>query len=154
MYCVSRGDNCLPTRSRSWLPTPTTPSKPRPGGWKYDRRLWPDPDDEFGQHFLLTKKARNVDQMALLELSEEDAYGLFCSFRWSSNGGKPFCPKCSDLDPYSIRRRRFRCSEGECMREFSVTSGTVFHSRKLAFKKLLVAIWDDITAVKASPHCI
>lgn len=34
------------------------------------------------------------------------------------------------------------------MREFSVTSGTVFHSRKLTFKKLLVAIWEDITAVK------
>lgn len=34
------------------------------------------------------------------------------------------------------------------MREFSVTSGTVFHSRKLTFKKLLVAIWEEITAVK------
>lgn len=34
------------------------------------------------------------------------------------------------------------------MREFSVTSGTVFHSRKLAFKKLLIAIWEEITAVK------
>jgi hypothetical protein len=34
------------------------------------------------------------------------------------------------------------------MREFSVTSGTVFHSRKLSFKKLLLAIWEDVTAVK------
>lgn len=34
------------------------------------------------------------------------------------------------------------------MREFSVTSGTVFHSRKLPFRKLILAIWEDITAVK------
>ncbi|AYM19970.1 hypothetical protein [Agrobacterium tumefaciens] len=34
------------------------------------------------------------------------------------------------------------------MRKFSVTSGTVFHSRKLTFKKLLVVIREDITAVK------
>ncbi|TCS05287.1 IS1595 family transposase [Rhizobium sp. BK418] len=34
------------------------------------------------------------------------------------------------------------------MREFSVTSGTVFHSRKLSFKKLLMAIWEEVTAVK------
>lgn len=34
------------------------------------------------------------------------------------------------------------------MREFSVTSGTVFHSRKLPFKKLIMAIWEDVTAVK------
>lgn len=34
------------------------------------------------------------------------------------------------------------------MKEFSVTSGTVFHSRKLSFKKLLMAIWEEVTAVK------
>lgn len=34
------------------------------------------------------------------------------------------------------------------MREFSVTSGTVFHSRKLSFRKLMMAIWEDVTAVK------
>ncbi|MGO6748263.1 hypothetical protein ACCS93_38800 [Rhizobium ruizarguesonis] len=34
------------------------------------------------------------------------------------------------------------------MQEFSVTSGTVFHSRKLPFKKLLMAIWEEVTAVK------
>jgi hypothetical protein len=35
------------------------------------------------------------------------------------------------------------------MREFSVTSGTVFRSRKLSLKKLLMAIWEDVTAVKS-----
>ena len=34
------------------------------------------------------------------------------------------------------------------MTEFSVTSGTVFHSRKLSFKKLLITIWEEVGAVK------
>jgi hypothetical protein len=34
------------------------------------------------------------------------------------------------------------------MKEFSVTSGTVFQSRKLSFKKLLMAIREEVTAVK------
>ncbi|OWK23968.1 hypothetical protein AJ87_26635 [Rhizobium yanglingense] len=80
--------------------------------------------------------------------TDDDAYRLFCTFRWSTNGGQPFCPKCGNTEPYSIRRRRFRCFDGDCMREFSVTSGTVFHSRKLSFRKLIVAIWEGVTAVK------
>jgi hypothetical protein len=52
------------------------------------------------------------------------------------------------LEPYSIRRRRFRCSEAECRAEFSVTSGTVFANRKLSFKKIVMAIWELITAAK------
>ncbi|MEV4609441.1 transposase [Neorhizobium sp. LMR1-1-1.1] len=86
--------------------------------------------------------------MAIWGITEDESYDLFCEFRWSANRGQPFCPACGDLDPYCIRRRRFRCSQGDCMKEFSVTSGTVFHSRKLPFKKLVMAIWEDVTAVK------
>ncbi|GAA3100533.1 hypothetical protein GCM10010520_52330 [Rhizobium viscosum] len=49
---------------------------------------------------------------------------------------------------YNVRRRRFRCSEPECRAEFSVTSGTVFANRKLSFKKIIMAIWEEITAAK------
>lgn len=69
-------------------------------------------------------------------------------FRWADNGGEPNCPRCGCLDPYSIRRRRFRCSAQECRAEFSVTSGTVFANRKLSFKKIIMAIWELITAAK------
>ncbi|TBZ33414.1 IS1595 family transposase [Rhizobium leguminosarum bv. viciae] len=81
-------------------------------------------------------------------LSEDEASGLFCSFRWSGDDRKPFCPRCEEKEPYAIRRRRFRCSDAGCIREFSVTSGTVFHSRKLSFKKLLIAIREEVGAVK------
>lgn len=50
--------------------------------------------------------------------------------------------------PYTVRRRRFRCSEPECRAEFSVTSGTVFANRKLSFKKIIMAIWGEISAAK------
>jgi hypothetical protein len=81
-------------------------------------------------------------------MSEENAYATFCAFRWSANKGQAFCPNCGNLEPYAIRRRRFRCSDSACMKEFSVTSGTVFHSRKLSFKKIIMAIWEELTNVK------
>ncbi len=118
------------------------------GGWKYDRCSWPDPSKEYGQHFLLTKLARDIRPNVLWDMSEEAAYATFCAFRWSANDGNAFCPKCGDLEPYAVRRRRFRCSDAACMREFSVTSGTVFHSRKLSFKKLIMALWEEVKAVK------
>ncbi|MGY5795240.1 transposase len=112
------------------------------GGWKYDRCNWPDPSQEIGRHFLLTKFARDIRPDVLWEMSEKAAYATFCAFRWSANKGKAFCPKCGNLEPYAIRRRRFHCSDQACMREFSVTSGTVFHPRKLSFKKIMMAIWE------------
>jgi transposase-like protein len=118
------------------------------GGGKYDRCNWPDPSNETGQHFLLTKASRDLKPDVLWEMSDEEAYATFCAFRWSANRGNAFCPKCGDKEPYAIRRRRFRCSDPACMREFSVTSGTVFHSRKPSFKKIIMAIWEELAAVK------
>lgn len=73
---------------------------------------------------------------------------MFVDFRWADNAGEPYCPRCGCLEPYSVRRRRFRCSEPECRAEFSVTSGTVFANRKLSFKKIIMPVWEDITAAK------
>jgi hypothetical protein len=97
---------------------------------------------------LLRPDGRNLDPEQVWSLSEDDAYGLFVDFRWAKNAGTPYCPRCGSLEPYSVRRRRFRCSEAECRAEFSVTSGTVFANRKLSFKKIIMAIWEEITAAK------
>ncbi|RDJ03255.1 IS1595 family transposase [Rhizobium grahamii] len=91
---------------------------------------------------------RDLDPEKVWSLTEGDAYGLFVDFRWADNGGKPYCSRCGCLEPYSVRRRRFRCSEPECRAEFSVTSGTVFANRKLSFKKIIMAIWEEITSAK------
>ena len=96
--------------------------------------------DGIGQHPLLRPDGRDLNPEKVWSLSEDDAYGLFIDFRWAYNGGNPYCPRCGCLEPYSVRRRRFRCSEPECRAEFSVTSGTVFANRKLSFKKIIMAI--------------
>ncbi|WP_442129938.1 IS1595 family transposase [Rhizobium leguminosarum] len=47
-----------------------------------------------------------------------------------------------------MSRNRFKCTEKTCKTVFSVTSGTVFHARKLSFKKMLIAIWFSANSVK------
>ncbi|MCW1413032.1 transposase [Rhizobium sp. 1AS11] len=47
-----------------------------------------------------------------------------------------------------MSRNRFKCTEKTCKAVFSVTSGTVFHARKLSFKKMLIAIWFSANSVK------
>ena len=59
----------------------------------------------------------------------------------------PVCPACGCIEAYSLSsRRRFKCAA--CYRQFSVTSGTVFASRKLSFVDLLGAICLFVNASK------
>ncbi len=59
--------------------------------------------------------------------------------RWPDTSGKPICPACGRTDVYNLAtRRRYKCAA--CHRQFSVTSNTIFASRKLSFVDLLAAI--------------
>jgi transposase-like protein len=98
-------------------------------------------------HFLLTAKARTLSLAAVLRMSEEEAHAAFCEIRWSANEGKPFCPHCGGVEIYTYTARRiFKCRA--CRKQFSVTSGTIFHSRKLAIRDYLAAIAIFVNAVK------
>jgi transposase-like protein len=91
------------------------------------------------QHFLLTAKARTLSLKAVFKMGEDKAYETFCQLRWPETDGEAVCPKCGCTETYSIStRRRFKCVA--CHAQFSVTSGTIFSSRKLAFTDLLAAI--------------
>jgi len=93
----------------------------------------------MAQHFLLSAKARTLSLKAVFRLSEDQAYETFCGLRWPETGGEAVCPRCGCVEAYSIStRRRFKCVG--CHHQFSVTSGTIFASRKLAFVDLLAAI--------------
>jgi hypothetical protein len=82
------------------------------------------------QHFLLSAKARTLSLATVLRMSDEEAHAAFCEIRWSENHGKPFYPHCGSTEIYAYKTRRiFRCKA--CHKQFSVTSGTLFHSRKL-----------------------
>lgn len=80
-------------------------------------------------------------------MSEAQAYRWFCRARWPDTDGKPYCPHCGVTRCYELARgRRFKCAG--CRKEFTVTSGTIFANRKLAFRQMLAVIALSANSVK------
>jgi transposase-like protein len=101
----------------------------------------------MAQHFLLSAKARTLSLKAIYAAGEDKAYETFCKLRWPSTEGAPVCPHCGGLEAYTITtRRRFKCKA--CGKQFSVTSGTIFASRKMSFVDLLAAICIIVNGAK------
>jgi transposase-like protein len=96
----------------------------------------------MAQHFLLSKAAKTLSLASVFRMSDEEAETTFRKVRWQETDGEPVCPKCGSLDAYQFRRDTgllcFECSA--CRKEFSLTSGTLFASRKLPIKGYLAAI--------------
>jgi transposase-like protein len=92
-----------------------------------------------GQHFLLSTKARTLSLAKVMRLSDDEAFDTFKAIRWASTEGAPMCTRCGCLSIYRLNdNRRFKCAA--CHHKFSVTSGTIFASRKLAIRDYLAAI--------------
>jgi len=93
----------------------------------------------MSQHFLLSSKARSLSLAQVMRLTDDEAYDTFKAIRWADTEGKPFCAACGGVVIYEYKsERRFRCKA--CKAKFTVTSGTIFASRKLAVRDLLAAI--------------
>ena len=91
------------------------------------------------QHFLLSAQARTLSLKSVFRMGEDAAYEAFRRMRWPETDGEAVCPKCGCVETYNITtRRRFKCVA--CHAHFSVTSGTIFASRKLSYTDLLAAI--------------
>ena len=64
---------------------------------------------------------------------------MFKSIRFAENDGAPYCPHCGIDAVYEYRSRRlFNCQD--CEKQFSVTSGTVFRSRKMSYADIMLAV--------------
>lgn len=101
----------------------------------------------MAQHFLLSAAARTLSLKAIYKAGEEGAYETFCKMRWAETDGGPVCPRCGCLDAYKVTtRRKFKCKA--CWHQFSVTSGTIFASRKMAFVDLMAAICIFVNGAK------
>ena len=101
----------------------------------------------MAQHFLLSAEARTLSLASIYKGGEDAAYGIFCRMRWAETEGAPVCPRCGGLKHYDVKgRRKFKCAG--CAHQFSVTSGTIFASRKMAFTDLCAAIVLCVNAVK------
>ncbi|MFT3673612.1 IS1595 family transposase [Aestuariivirga sp.] len=93
----------------------------------------------MAQHFLLSAASRTLSLKEIYKGGEEAAYQTFRKVRWPDTDGAPVCCRCGCVDAYEIStRRKFKCKG--CNYQFSVTSGTIFASRKMAFTDLLAAI--------------
>lgn len=91
------------------------------------------------QHFLLSAQARSISLKAVFSMGEDKAYETFRQMRWPETEGQAVCPRCGCYETYDIAtRRKFKCVA--CHHQFSVTSGTIFASRKMTFTDLLAAI--------------
>jgi transposase-like protein len=91
------------------------------------------------QHFLLTAAARGLSLAAVARMGEDEARAAFRAMRWHATDGEPVCPACGCLAVYAYRTRPlFRCKG--CGKQFSLTSGTIFHGRKLSFRDHLLAV--------------
>ena len=101
----------------------------------------------MAQHFLLSAASRTLSLGQIYKAGEEAAYRTFCKMRWSETEGEAVCPRCGCCETYEIStRRKFKCKG--CAHQFSVTSGTIFASRKMAFVDLLAAICLMVNAAK------
>jgi transposase-like protein len=93
----------------------------------------------MAQHFLLSSAARSLNLATVARMSDEEAHMAFQAIRWSDNGGEPYCPRCKCAALYSYRTRKlWKCKS--CNHQFSVSSGTIFASRKLSVRDYLLAI--------------
>lgn len=101
----------------------------------------------MAQHFLLSTAARTLSLKSVMSMSDAQASQTFQRIRWHSTDGKPVCSRCGCFDVYDCKAEsRWKCKG--CSYRFSVTSGTIFASRKLSIRDILLAISLFVNAAK------
>lgn len=89
----------------------------------------------MAQHFLLSKKYRDISEYELSRFTENDWFDYFRNIRF---GGldKSICPRCGAIDAHYFfkAQKRWRCKH--CHRYFSIKSGTVWADSKLSLSKI------------------
>lgn len=100
-------------------------------------------------HFLLQARSRTLNLRDIYKAGEDAAFETFCKLRWPETDGKPVCPKCGGTESYTIKtRRKFKCKHADCHHQYSPTSGTILHSRKMDYVDLLAAICLVVNSAK------
>jgi transposase-like protein len=93
----------------------------------------------MAQHFLLSPVAKTLSLTKVLRMTDDQAEKAFRAIRWPETEGAPVCPRCAGTEHYHLASRKvWKCKA--CEKQFSLTSGTIFHSRKLVLRDILGAI--------------
>lgn len=82
-------------------------------------------------------------------MTEESCFWHFVKIRFGSVL-RVTCPHCGAIDVHHYRAKQHRWNCKHCYSSFSATSGTIFHSRKLPFKTLLLGIVLFISSANGS----
>ena len=101
----------------------------------------------MSQHFLLSPAAKTLSLVKVMRMSETAARTAFRKIRWADTDGEPYCPECGCCDAYDLKTRQVYKCKG-CHKQYSITSGTIFHSRKLTVRDILAAIEIFINGAK------
>src|SRR3977135_3555260 len=105
----------------------------------------------MGQHFLISPAARSLSIRDVARMSDEEAFETFQAIRFAINQGEPFCPHCGSVHVYVLKETpiRWKCGDyRDCGKKFSITSGPLFHSRKLPIRDYLLVIALFVNGVK------
>jgi transposase-like protein len=91
----------------------------------------------YAQHFLLSPAAKTLSLAKVLRMTDKQAEEAFRAIRWTN--GEPVCPECGGTEHYDLKSRPvWKCKA--CSKQFSLISGTIFHSRKLKLRDILRAV--------------
>ncbi|MDR7067485.1 ribosomal protein L37AE/L43A [Pseudoxanthomonas japonensis] len=101
----------------------------------------------MAQHFLRRSDYRDMSIASISAMSDAEIHSLFCRLRWNSTSHQA-CPQCGLWEVHYERksRQQWRCKG--CGRDFSVTSATLFASRKKSLRTLLLAVFLYVCSVK------
>lgn len=99
------------------------------------------------QHYLTSSIYRDFSVHSIYAMSDAEVHALFARLRWGSPSHQA-CPACGTWASHYRRsaRQQWRCRA--CSRDFSVTSETVFASRKKPLRSILLAAFYYVTGVK------
>ncbi len=99
------------------------------------------------QHFLLSPAAKTLSLVKVMRMSDDEARTAFRNIRWADTDGEPYCPKCGCMEAYDLKTRQVYKCKG-CAKQYSITSGTIFASRKMQVRDILAAIAIFINGAK------
>jgi transposase-like protein len=99
------------------------------------------------RNLLTHASTRDFTAAHVSNMTEDACYWRFVEMRFGSRT-QVTCPDCGAIDKHYYRsdRCQWRCKD--CHHTFSITSGTVLHSRKLPFKLILLAIAFFVSGAK------
>lgn len=101
----------------------------------------------MSQHFLLSPAAKTLSLVKVMRMTDDEARDAFRNIRFADTDGEPYCPECGCCEAYDLKTRQVYKCKG-CAKQYSLTSGTFFASRKLAIRDILAAIAIFINGAK------